>query len=756
VIPPTSTDSLFSENGNSSVATAEAPRAGRALVPANNRLPVDVSADWGDYGLATPSGDRAGQGVSPLDFVHALRRRWGVALASALAVSLVVMVLMFYLVPFKYMATAVLQVSADPPSFAAERHIKPQPDEVERFKNNQMQLAKSLGVIHAVLRRPEIDSLATLRAEGDNKVEYLMDEVTVAFASRSDLMVVSLSAARADDAKKIVEAMVRSYLEEIVFAEQKERAKNIQTLGTELITKTNDLNKARKELSDTVEALGAIDETTIRMGIDTDMRRLTELSGRMSMIEQEARTAVLKAVTAEATYLTRIKPAVIVQEASKVLLADQFYQKAQAEFQELMALKRSQEQKGIRNPHIDDTIRQREDLIKSYTKTVQTRVRDLITKGPGRDEVQMAKNEAAFRQREAQALRAEYVKLGEELKKKARRASELNALRDSVEKLQTEVKELSSLLFKWNLEQKADARVERVQDAAVPPQTDYRWWALLIGGGVLGFLVSGFGVGCWEYSKKRLNSVSEVSDRLRLSVVGTLPKLSGQAWLGRKSPTQLETILSDSIDSIRAALIHGAECGRRGAVMVTSAWDGEGKTTVASQLAVSLARCGRRTLLVDADLRSPTLHELFEMPLGRGLGEVLRGDIEVEDGIRPTQAENLKLLSAGTSDYTSIQALENDSVGQIFDRLKEQFDFIVVDTAPVLAFADPLLIGQHMDGAVLSVRLDVSQRPKVEEAVNRLRTVGINLFGAVVNGTRAQTSRRGGTERVAIEASVEV
>jgi capsular exopolysaccharide synthesis family protein len=344
----------------------------------------------------------------------------------------------------------------------------------------------------------------------------------------------------------------------------------------------------------------------------------------------------------------------------------------------------------------------------------------------------------------------------DDLKKKAGRGSDLRALKDSIESLELQVKENSATLARWNLEQLADVRVQLVQPAEIPPQTDLRWWALLIGGGVLGFVLSGFGVGCWEYAKKRLNSVSDVSDRMRLNVVGTMPKLSGQSWFGRKSPAELETILSDSVDSIRAALIHGADCGRRGAVMVTSAWDGEGKTTVASQLAVSLARCGRRTLLVDADLRSPTLHDLFEMPLSRGLGEVLRGDMDVEDGVRATQAENLKLLSAGTSDYTSIQALENDSVGQIFDRLKEQFDFIVVDTPPVLAFADPLLIGQHMDGAILSVRLDISQRPKVEEAANRLRTVGINLFGVVVNGTKAESSRRGGSERVAIEAPVEV
>ena len=271
--------------------------------------------------------------------------------------------------------------------------------------------------------------------------------------------------------------------------------------------------------------------------------------------------------------------------------------------------------------------------------------------------MRLAANEATLKNREAAGLRDAYIKLGEDLKKRIRRASGLSAQRDTVEKLELQVREMSSTLYKSQLDQWTGSRVELVQPADIPPQTDFRRWMLIIGAGALAFCVTGVGVGAWEYFKKRINSVRDVSDRMRIGVVGTLPKLSGQSWLGRKSPTELESLLGNSIDSIRAALMHGAECGRRGAVMITSAWDGEGKTTVASQLAVSLARCGRRTLLVDADLRNPTLHQLFEMPLGRGLGEVLRGDIEVEDCIRATQAENLKLLSAGTSDYTSIQAL---------------------------------------------------------------------------------------------------
>jgi capsular exopolysaccharide synthesis family protein len=719
-----------------------------------NRLPADVAAEWGDFGGPAAGADRASQGISPLDFLHALRRRWGVALALAIATALAVMILTFFLVPAEREAAALLEVRAAVPSLSGASGGSPQEGEVERFKQTQLALAKSLLVVNSALRKPEINTLPALREEKD-QVRFLLDEVRVNFLGRSDIMVVSMSSPRGDDAKKIVEAMVRAYLEEIVYADQKEKIKRIETLTRLLTELTGNLNNARKDYIATVEAEGAIDTKAAQANIDMEMRRLNEFSSKMFTAEQDARTAALKAMQADEMYKIQSKPSAIKQEVQKVLMTDPLYQKTHADYQQLLVLKRSQEQRGIRNPQIDDEIRQREELLKAQDKSISQKVRDLILKGPLRDQVRMAANEANVKGREAVALRDAYVKLGEDIKKRIRRASGLSAQRDTVEKLETQVREMAATLHRSQLDQWTGSRVELVQPADIPPQTDLRRWMLIIGGGALAFCLTGFGVGCWEFAKKRVNSAREVSDKMRINVVGTLPKLSGQSWLGRKSPTELEAILGDSIDSIRAALMHGAQCGRRGAVMVTSAWDGEGKTTVASQLAVSLARCGRRTLLVDADLRNPTLHQLFEMPLGRGLGDVLRGDIEVEDGIRPTQAENLKLLSGGASDYTSIQALENDSVGAIFDRLKEQFDFIVVDTAPVLAFADPLLLGQHMDGAILSVRLDVSQRPKVEEAANRLRTVGINLFGAVVNGTKAQTSRRGAADR-ALEAPVEV
>jgi capsular exopolysaccharide synthesis family protein len=176
--------------------------------------------------------------------------------------------------------------------------------------------------------------------------------------------------------------------------------------------------------------------------------------------------------------------------------------------------------------------------------------------------------------------------------------------------------------------------------------------------------------------------------------------------------------------------------------MVTSAGDREGKTTVASHLAASLARSGRKTLLIDGDLRSPTVHSMFSAALDPGLCEMLRGEVELEAAIQPAQVDGLMLVAAGQCDYQAIAALSKEPLKHVLEKAREQFEFVVFDAAPVLAYADTLLMGTHVDAAVLSVRRDVSQLNKVYEARERMESVGIRVLGAVVNGI-TPASRRG-------------
>jgi capsular exopolysaccharide synthesis family protein len=183
-------------------------------------------------------------------------------------------------------------------------------------------------------------------------------------------------------------------------------------------------------------------------------------------------------------------------------------------------------------------------------------------------------------------------------------------------------------------------------------------------------------------------------------------------------------------------MLHAARTEKLQIVMITSALPGEGKTSLACHLAASLARAGRRTLLLDGDLHKSSLHRLFDMSRGPGLSELLRGEIDLPSAIRQTPIPNLWLISAGQKDLVALETL--DSIRQVFDQLRPQYEFILVDTSPVLPVADSLLVGQHVDAVIFSLLREISRLPRVYAAYQRLAPLGVRILGAVVNGVQQE------------------
>jgi capsular exopolysaccharide synthesis family protein len=194
----------------------------------------------------------------------------------------------------------------------------------------------------------------------------------------------------------------------------------------------------------------------------------------------------------------------------------------------------------------------------------------------------------------------------------------------------------------------------------------------------------------------------------------------------------------ESMDATRTMLLHAAQEGQYKIVMVTSALTGEGKTSLASQLAGSIARAGMRTLVVDGDLRKSTLHRLYDLPLTPGLGEVLRGEAILNDAVRPTSTNDLWVLPTGGIDAKSLQILAQGGIREVFDQLREHYDFVIVDSSPVLPVADALMMAPHVDGVLFAVFRGISRMPAVQSAYERLSGMGVRMLGAVVNGGDSQ------------------
>jgi capsular exopolysaccharide synthesis family protein len=303
----------------------------------------------------------------------------------------------------------------------------------------------------------------------------------------------------------------------------------------------------------------------------------------------------------------------------------------------------------------------------------------------------------------------------------------------------TSIKRLAGEIRKLKEEQRDPPRVELLETKMFRADDFSRRvkYSFLAALGGFGAIV--FGIALLEFRSLRIDSLDDVVHGIGLNVMGTLPAGPSRTpmTLGRTNSALAaprQTGLIDSIDSIRTMLMHAAQSGSMRIVMVTSAVGSEGKTSLATHLAASLARAGYKTLLVDADLRNPVVDRLFELSAVPGLSELLRGDAVLTDVIQATQAAELFVLTAGHCDFETQRALARNGLQSVFDCLRAQFECVVVDSSSILSVADSLSIAKNVDGVLFAIMQDVSLLPLVHAAYRRLEMLGIRVLGAVVNG----------------------
>ena len=249
----------------------------------------------------------------------------------------------------------------------------------------------------------------------------------------------------------------------------------------------------------------------------------------------------------------------------------------------------------------------------------------------------------------------------------------------------------------------------------------------------------------------RIRTLTEMRRALNLGVLGIIPAIGREqreatGEVGLISHALPRSFLSEAYKTIRTNL----EFLRRGhkaeVILVTSPGAGDGKSTTASNLAISLAHAGRKVLLVDADLRRPTLHAIFATGRDRGLPHVLKDILPLHRAVRPTLVENLDLLTAGPEVSNPAELLASPHLASALKEMRQAYDVVIVDSSPLLAVADPSILAQAADGILLVVRTTATRRQDVERTVELLRALGAPVLGAVINGiTQDEIGDRYGT-----------
>lgn len=281
---------------------------------------------------------------------------------------------------------------------------------------------------------------------------------------------------------------------------------------------------------------------------------------------------------------------------------------------------------------------------------------------------------------------------------------------------------------------------ERAMGAGPVPSQTLKFIVLGLLGGLAAGVAAAFGL---NYLDPSLRTIDQVEQRLGVGVIAAVPMIKKQdiktGGGGAFLPVLRDRsgVVAEAFRTMRAslAMIPGREKNR--VFLITSAMPGEGKTFTSTNFAATLAQQEFRTLLIDADLRKPSVSRLlFNENVKPGLSEVLLGQATLDEAIVPTKAENLWVLTAGGIAPNPSELLAQPRFKEVIDELRTRYDRIVIDSSPVLAVRDPLLLARAVDTCCLIVRASHSPSKATSQAVRLLAEADTPATGVVLNSIR--------------------
>ncbi|MEM7474601.1 MAG: polysaccharide biosynthesis tyrosine autokinase [Planctomycetota bacterium] len=304
---------------------------------------------------------------------------------------------------------------------------------------------------------------------------------------------------------------------------------------------------------------------------------------------------------------------------------------------------------------------------------------------------------------------------------------------------------------------------DKIQEIEIMPQTGKRTlkelnlpktgsfygpliFPYVLGGAAIGFmLLAGLAV-LMDLADRSYRNPEEIANDLNVPVLGHIPvmDISKQKKSVPEVDGSISTIhhskgrVAEAYRSVRTGLYFSQYGRNLKVVQVTSPVPGDGKSTLSANLAVSMAQSGRRVLLIDADFRRPRIAKIFGIDSNVGIASVIAGQAEVDDAIHQGPVANLSVMPGGKRPGNPAELLSSQRFADLIDMLREKFDFIVIDTPPLLAVSDPGAVAGVVDGVVLTMRLRRNVKPLAMRAASILEGVGAQCLGVVVNGVSSE------------------
>ncbi|UOG90668.1 MAG: polysaccharide biosynthesis tyrosine autokinase [Candidatus Thiothrix sulfatifontis] len=257
----------------------------------------------------------------------------------------------------------------------------------------------------------------------------------------------------------------------------------------------------------------------------------------------------------------------------------------------------------------------------------------------------------------------------------------------------------------------------------------------LLFGGLLGVLLGISAAFMREFLDDTIKDINELERATQLPVLGAMAETTdaNSRQLATATVSKPRSAIAEAFRSLRTSLRFTHQGDDTPIIFITSASPNEGKTTTASNLACAYASAGNRVLLIDADLRNPSLHKTLGIHAQNGLSNYLSGILDVRKLIQATDIPNLFLLTAGSLPDDPAELLSSPHMRTLLDSAKYDFDQIIVDGPPVLGLADALILASQSSATLIAVRAEHTRMVILKNALNRLRREQAPLVGVVLN-----------------------
>ena len=360
----------------------------------------------------------------------------------------------------------------------------------------------------------------------------------------------------------------------------------------------------------------------------------------------------------------------------------------------------------------------------------------LSTEAELREAVEKERNlTALFLAAKAEAFEVEKKRL--ELDRLKQEADSNRRQYDSVFKRLKDI-ELSGLLRTSNV---------RVLDAARPSMSPIRpnvTQGILLG--IIAGLLGGLGLALLlEFMDSSVTTQQEIEERLGLTFLGFVPTIPQGVGTEKDLHMHREpkSLIAECTRAIRTNLLFMSPDRPFKRMLVTSSGPQEGKSTTVINLGISMAQSGNRVLVLDTDMRRPRLHKAFGVPNDVGVSSLVVGEGKLDDAIKATEVPGLFVLPCGPVPPNPAELLHTRAFSELLAQLGERFDRVLLDSPPVGAVADAVVLATQVDGVVLVLKAGVTNREIVRRTVRALSDVKAPIFGAVLNDVNLESSKYG-------------